>query len=123
MGSPRESLPPGDDGLADFDCIVLGDASPAQLPPAERKRIEKYVGERGGTLIVTAGKRWMPLGFPEAGPDGEPDPIRKLLPVEAPRVVSLPDGFPVSRTAEGRDAKFLKMEAEPEKADSADSAG
>jgi hypothetical protein len=117
MGSPRESLPPGDDGLTDFDCIVLGDVSPAQLPPAERKRLEKYVGERGGTLVVVAGKRWMPLGFPEAGADGEADPLRKLLPVEAPFVVSLPDGFPVSRSAEGRDTKFLEMEDEPDKND------
>jgi hypothetical protein len=117
MGSPREALPPGDDGLADYDCIVLGDASPAQLPPPERKRLEKYVGERGGTLVMVAGKRWMPLGFPDPGPGGEADPLRKLLPVEAPRVVSPPDGFPVSLTADGRDMKFMEMEDEPDKND------
>ena len=50
MGSPRQQLPAGADALAEFDCIILGDVGVEQLPLAERKRLEKYVAERGGTL-------------------------------------------------------------------------
>src|SRR6202040_4169572 len=98
--------PPGEDGLADFDCVILGDASAAQMPLAERQRLEKFVAERGGTLVVVAGKRYMPLGYPESKPDGEADPLRKMLPIEAPRVVApKDDGFHVSLTQEARETK------------------
>jgi hypothetical protein len=115
MRLPKQALPAGDDALADYDCIVLGDVSPAQLPPADRVRLEKYVGERGGALVVVAGKRSMPLAFPEAEAAGEADPLRKLLPVEAPRVVRPADGFPTSLTAEGRETKFMEMDDDPAK--------
>src|SRR5262249_34452163 len=82
IGSPRQSLPAGSDALSEYDCIILGDVSPEQLPPAERSRLEKYVSERGGTLVLVAGKRWMPLGFPEFEVNGQADPLRKLLPIE-----------------------------------------
>src|SRR5207253_1359477 len=87
MGSPAQQLPAGPDALAEFDCVILGDASAEQLPLAERARLEKYVSERGGTLVILAGKRFMPLAFPE-GEGGEADPLRKLLPVESPRVAA-----------------------------------
>ena len=45
------------DPLLKYDCILLGDVPPEQLPFADRRRLEKYVAERGGTLIVAAGKR------------------------------------------------------------------
>src|SRR5207237_1645572 len=84
IGSPREHLPPGPDALADYDCIVLGDVSPAQLPPADRQRLEKYVAERGGSLIIVAGKRYMPTAYPDVPADprlaeavkDDMDPIR-----------------------------------------------
>ena len=66
IGSPRQHLPAGPDALADYDCIVLGDVSPEQLPPADRQRLEKYVAERGGTLVIVAGKRYMPMAYPDA---------------------------------------------------------
>ena len=56
-GSPKQQLPQGPDALADFDCIVLGDTTAAQLPLADRVRLEKYVADRGGTLVLVAGKR------------------------------------------------------------------
>jgi len=112
IGSPRQQLPAGPDALADFDCVILGDATAAQLPLAERLRLEKYVADRGGTLVLLAGKRAMPLGYPDLGPDGEGDPLRKLLPVEEPQVVAPADGFPVTLTHDGKDAEFMKLDAD-----------
>ncbi len=115
MGSPKQQLPPGPDALAMFDCIILGDVGVEQLPSAERKRLEKYVSERGGTLVILAGKRFMPLAYPEAEANGEADPFRKLLPIESPRTVSPVEGFPVTLTQAGKETKFMEMDADPAK--------
>jgi hypothetical protein len=112
MGSPEQQLPAGADALADFDCIILGDVSAEQLPLADRLRLEKYVADRGGTLVILAGKRFMPLAFPDADTRGETDPLRKLLPIESPRVAAPVEGFPVTLTQQGKETKFLELEAE-----------
>jgi hypothetical protein len=112
MGSPEQQLPAGPDALAEFDCIILGDVSPDQLPPADRARLEKYVADRGGTLVVLAGKRYMPQAFLEAGPGGETETLRRLLPIESPRVIAPLEGFSVLLTHLGRETKFLELDAE-----------
>ncbi len=118
IGGPRQHLPEGPDALADYDCIILGDVSPAQLPLADRQRLEKYVAERGGTLIIEAGKRYMPTAYPDAGAGAaEADPIRKMLPIESPRVTAPPDGFTPALTADGRETKFMDLEDEAGKND------
>ncbi len=109
IGSPEQQLPGGPEALAEFDCIILGDVAPAQLPPSDRARLEKYVADRGGTLVILAGKRFMPLAFLE----GEAaDPLRRLLPIEQPRIVSPLEGFPIALTYLGRVTKFLELDAE-----------
>jgi hypothetical protein len=115
-GNPWLTLPAEPDALAPYDCIILGDVEPAQLPLAERVRLEKYVADRGGTLVLVAGKRAMPLGYAGAdvGP-AEGDPLLRLLPVEQPRVVRPVQGFPVTLTYEGKVTPFLQMEPEPDK--------
>ncbi len=115
IGSPRQQLPTGANALSDFDCIILGDVSAEQLPLAERQRLEQYVGERGGTLVILAGKRSMPLAYPGIEADGETDPLRKLLPIESPRIVAPREGFSVTRTQAGKDTRFLEMDADPAK--------
>jgi hypothetical protein len=115
MGSPQQQLPAGPEALADFDCIILGDVGIEPLPLAERQRLEKYVAERGGTLIILAGKRFMPLAYPEAEANGETDPLRKLLPIESPRPVASMDGFPLALTQAGRETKFMEMDSDPAK--------
>jgi hypothetical protein len=115
MGCPLQKWPEGPHALADYDCIILGDVGPEQLPSAERVRLEKYVAEAGKTLVIVAGKRFMPLAYPEAGPDGETDPLRKLLPILSPRVAAPVDGFPMTLTAAGKETKFLEMDPDPSK--------
>ncbi len=112
MGSPAEKLPQGPDSLADYDCIILGDVEAAQLPLADRQRLEKYVADRGGTLVLLAGKRALPLAYPDADNAGEADPLRKMLPIDDARVIAPEDGFAVTPTAEGRDTEFMKLDTE-----------
>ncbi len=96
---------PGPDDLLRNDCIILGDVSPQQLPPAERMRLEKYVADSGGTLVILAGKRSMPMEFLEAG-----DPFARMLPITHPHVVERTNGFQVALTGDGMQTGFLRLE-------------
>ncbi len=110
-GYPATQLPPEPDALNSFDCIILGDVLPEQLPMADRVRLEKYVSERGGTLVFLAGKRAMPLAFGNTPADREIDPLLRLLPIEEPREFTPVAGFPIALTGEGRLTAFLQMES------------
>ena len=110
---PARQLPTGPDGLDPFDCIVLGDVTPEQLSLAERERLERWVSDRGGTLIIVAGKRAMPAAYLRS----ESDPIRKLLPIVSSQVLSTMQGFSLTPTPEGRQMNFLQMEVIPEEND------
>lgn len=105
MGLPDLSLPKDPEALMGYDCVILGDVSPDQIPRADRERLEKYVGERGGTLVLLAGKRSMPLEYLKEG-----EPLAKLLPIANPKVVKADAGFRVTLTAEGQQTGFLRME-------------
>jgi hypothetical protein len=113
MRHPALALPAAPDALAVYDCIILGDVAPAQLPPAERLRLEKYVADRGGTLVIVAGKRWMPTAY--AAPAGETDPLLKLLPILEPQPIALVRGFPITLTHEGQGTPFLQMDGTSDK--------
>jgi hypothetical protein len=116
-GNPRLRLPAEPDALAGFDCIVLGDVSPADLSLADRNRLEKYVADRGGTLVIVAGKRFMPLAYRDADRSNasQNDPLAKLLPIEEPRVVQHPKGFPIMLTHEGKLTPFMQLDPTPSK--------
>jgi hypothetical protein len=120
LGNPRVALPRPEEGkdavdpLLKYDCIVLGDVSPDRLTAEDRRRLEKYVADRGGTLVLLAGKRYMPLAFRPEGAAGEDDPLLKMLPVERPRAVSPLKGFPITLSHEGRLTPFLQMDSTPE---------
>lgn len=106
-GHPLRALPAGPDALDRFDCVILGDVTPDQLPPDDRGRVERFVGERGGTLVVLAGPRAMPLAYLVEGPDA--DPLRKLLPIETGQALQVPSGFPIELTTEGRQTTFMRL--------------
>jgi hypothetical protein len=115
MGNPRRSLPLEPDAFKPYDCIILGDVAPDEFPIADRRRLEKYVAEEGGTLVLVAGKRAMPQGYFSDPNDG--DPIRKLLPLEEARFVNPINGFPFLLTRFGKGTKFLQMETNLEESD------
>jgi hypothetical protein len=115
IGHPALTLPADPDALSKYDCIILGDATPEQLPAADRQRLERFVSERGGTLVITAGRRAMPLAYFRVIP--ETDPLRKLLPIESAEAISVRGGFPVALTAEGKLTDFLHMETTAEESE------
>lgn len=98
---------PNEEEMLRNDCIILGDVSPEQLSLEDRKRLEKYVAERGGTLVMLAGKRSMPLEFLR-----ENDPFARLLPIQEPRIIDRKEGFSVALTAEGQQTGFLRLETD-----------
>lgn len=89
----QSALPdPGDtaerkpDPLGRFDAVIMGDFNPASCGEAGTRRIEAYVAERGGTLVVIAGPRhWSSLAAHNT--------FSKLLPIVEPQVA------PASRAA------------------------
>lgn len=113
MGLPGVKWPTGPDVLANYQCIILGDVEPENLPLVQRLELEKYVADAAGTLIVVAGKRAMPTAFPERAPDGESDPLRRLLPVESPRKLTPEAGFPLTLTQAGRETRYLELDSDP----------
>jgi hypothetical protein len=114
-GLPKTKLPEpkvdrkDDDPLSDFDCILLGDVAPEQLPLADRRRLEKFVAERGGTLILLAGKRYLPLAYTKAADAGD-DPLVKMLPVTRPRELTTQTGFTLRVTNEGKLRPFMQLQ-------------
>jgi hypothetical protein len=98
-------MPIDPDALSGVDCVILGDVEPGQFPPAERERLERYVADAGGTLVLIAGKRALPLAY--AG--REDDPLRKLLPVRQPKEIDEPGGFRLALTPEAERIWFLQL--------------
>lgn len=74
----RSDFPTTIEEWSKYRVIILGDVLPTQLTPEHQKQLQRYVSERGGNIIVVAGKEAMPGAFLE-------QPLAGLLPVEANR--------------------------------------
>jgi hypothetical protein len=111
LGHPRRQIPAkegtAEDPLWQYDCIVIGDLAPEQLPTPERIRLERYVADRGGTLVVVAGKRNMPLAYFAGAGD---DPFVKLLPLQQPNAAQPKEGFEFSVTELGAKTPFFQID-------------
>ncbi len=76
----REGSGDGPDPIGTFDVVILGDLDPGDATPEVWARLEAFVSERGGTLVVGSGPRgWSSLAGNELA--------RKLLPVLDPHPV------------------------------------
>ncbi|MCG3180812.1 MAG: hypothetical protein BIFFINMI_03175 [Phycisphaerae bacterium] len=73
--SEVDSLPKTPEELFAFDVVVLGDISPDDLSELQQKMLDRFVSERGGTLICIAGKSFMPNAY-------RGRPLQELLPVK-----------------------------------------
>jgi hypothetical protein len=115
LGHAKRRLPDlvqgKEDPLWQYDGIVLGDVPPERLPLAERQRLERYVADRGGTLMLVAGKRHLPLGYLPFTAD---DPLGKLLPIENPQPRTSKQGFAPVLTEAGEKTPFFQIEASAE---------
>ena len=105
VGLPARTMPADPEALAAYDCIILGDVEPEQFGVVERERLEKYVAEGGGTLVMVAGKRAMPLEYAAL----ENDPLRRLLPLREPKAWSEKLGFRPAPTTDGSKSWFLQL--------------
>jgi hypothetical protein len=78
----RDAAGKAADPLGSFDVVVLGDVDPADLPAEVWARLDAYVSDRGGTLVLAPGPRfWSALASSESA--------RKLLPVVDPQPVAI----------------------------------
>jgi hypothetical protein len=108
FGIPALTLPDAD-VLSGYDGVLLGDVEADQLVNKEKQHVswdwlEKYIAEEGGTLVIMAGKRGMPMAHLQ-----ENNPIRKLLPIKNPAEVNDKEGFRLTLTADGERAWFLQL--------------
>lgn len=118
LGLPRREWPAEPETLSAYACVILGDVDAKRLTLPERQRLEQFVSEAGGTLIIIAGKEAMPMGFPQTTPAGDTDPLVKLLPIESPRELRPAEGFALSLTRAGREARFMELESDREENES-----
>ncbi len=113
MNWPARTLPTESEVWSAYDCVILGDVTPDQLTMEDRERIEKYVSDRGGTLVLLAGKRAMPMAYTASSADptsSKPkDPIARLVPLKEPRVVTDDTGWSIGPSKEGERTWFLNM--------------
>ncbi|WP_437185594.1 hypothetical protein SH668x_002705 [Planctomicrobium sp. SH668] len=102
--------------LAKYDLVLLGDVSPQNLGSHEWTMIDRYVREEGGTLVLTAGKRFFPAAYRGTLIDG-------LLPIENFREIRANDavqtgspttrGFRLAITPEGNQLPIFQLDADP----------
>lgn len=103
------TLPPaGEAEWMKFDVIILGDVAPGDLGRENQRILRDYVVNRGGTLIVLAGMRYMPQAYPGT-------PLADVLPVtftpsSRPLLAAPESEFRLSLTAVGRNSVFLKLD-------------
>lgn len=111
------------DPLSGFDVVILGDVDPGDLAGEAWGRLEKFVAERGGTLVMLPGPRyWGSLGANEISrrllPLVDPQPVNVDARGEDPAHPELPPGVAFEPSEEViRDAgawPMLQLAAEPE---------
>ncbi len=102
-GDPDAPRPP--DPLGAFDLIVLGDVGPDDLDADAWARLDRYVAERGGTLVVSVGPKHWPSVPAAIETLGDLLPVRnvRLVPVDRPAPgtsrPALPAGVAIVPTA------------------------
>ena len=106
------ALPAKADDWFQFDAIILGDVSPQELGTENVEILKRYVGERGGRLIVVAGQNHMPQSFASS-------PLAELLPVDcSPTAASakapVEPGYYVRLTPEGQGHTITQLDPKKE---------
>ena len=102
-----DAYPHKREDLFAFDTLILGDVNPAVFTPEDLANLEAFVNHRGGTLIVVAGKDFMPAAYAKTA-------FASVLPVTpaetGPAPEEMPvDGFPVLLTAEAKQSPIFRL--------------
>ena len=97
--------------FANLDLIILGDIPPDRMNDATWERLRDFVTD-GGTLILSSGKRWLPLAY-------RTPVLDQLLPVTNVRPLIVTDrageaapllrGLPLQLTGEGEQQAMLQF--------------
>lgn len=101
--------PATENDLLEYDAILLGDVDVAGLPPAMASSLARFVGERGGGLILIAGNRFNPALYGGTA-------LEELMPVLPPGAAPLSAGTErtsesiPSVTAAGRNHPLLRLD-------------
>lgn len=109
-GALRQSaaLPRDVAGWSRYDAVILGDIAPDQLDSQRQEALEEYVRDRGGNLIVVAGRDNMPQAYAR-------QTLARLLPVQADRRRRAKDAsYLLNLTQEGQRHTALMIEDTPE---------
>jgi len=108
LGQDRASsgYPRSQEDVHSFDCIILGDVAPSFLGEEGMEHLASFVQERGGTLIVIAGREHMPEEYFDT-------PLARLIPVAAQPRPAPPGPFAVVPTAVGSYWTMLHLSEEP----------
>jgi hypothetical protein len=103
--------------FADKDLIIIGDVSPEHVEEEKWKQIQSFVGDQGGTLVLLAGKKYLPLAH-------RSQTLNELLPVKDLEVVDWnqanfkvpPDerGMHLTLTPEGEQEPLFQFDATPD---------
>lgn len=91
------------DGWSEYRIVILGDVGPRQLNPRSQNALREYIVQRGGCLIVIAGRKEMPQAF-------QNEPLESLIPVELEKTFRpAKSGYRVELTAEGKAADVMQL--------------
>jgi hypothetical protein len=116
------ALPKDEAEWMKFDAILLGDVPPRFLSDEQLKILRRFVTERGGTLIIDSGPRYMPHAYADTPladllpvtfkPAQDTNPVSLQNPGE-PYVVSPEKSFRIALTAEGRESVIMRQKTSP----------
>lgn len=101
--------------FATYDLVLIGDVSPQHLNAQRWQQLDRYVREEGGTLVLTAGKRFFPYAYQGTLADA-------LIPLENLRQIRVnnadqtgpPDvrGFKLSISADGEQLPMFQLDTD-----------
>ncbi|QDU11784.1 hypothetical protein [Gimesia aquarii] len=118
---PPENEPPNQDKssnpFGEKDLIIIGDVSPNHLKEENWDHIKKFVAEQGGTLVLLAGKKYLPLAH-------RSEILEELLPIDKMKIVNwnqanfkVPPaerGMRLRLTPEGEKESLFQFDVTPE---------
>jgi hypothetical protein len=105
QAAAQQSFPQDLAGWRKYRVVILGDVTPAELPPAQQDLLRKYVVEDGGNLIIIAGETAMPEAF--AG-----QPLGAMIPVSTAPIAPN-QAFSLAVTAEGSVSAPTQLDDDP----------
>ncbi|SFH88194.1 vWA domain-containing protein [Planctomicrobium piriforme] len=101
--------------FAAYDLVLIGDVSPEDLRAQHWQELDRYVRQEGGTLILTAGKRFFPFAY-------QGTLAEELLPIVEPRLLKLDEakqigppparGFRLTIAADGDPLPMFQLDGD-----------